>query len=324
MAYVRRTRARQRTNGRRRVAGIVAPVLALALALRAPPSIASTMAVPDGDTATLLAILFDSVKQTASLGQLLTSVEQSLATARNTLAVLRSASEAVNEFRYLAENPDEIFLAADAAFRKTFPEVEAIRNEAERLRDSVQQGTRGQLNPYALQEMLDNVGRTQESFYETLLQLDEGVYGLTEGHVALLKQQDALASQASDVFKETMAPGCRAELDEEGKIQTVCGLDQRRAGVLAAKSAAISAASLNMIGVMLTQQLRIAKLTVIKKLDDGARAGAVGLDHARGLSAVALSVDETLDPLRREARAVTFIDRPQGGGLAPLAPGQRP
>lgn len=286
-------------------------LVAIVVLLTGRPARASAVGIPDSDSATLLAILLESLKQSASAGQLLTSVQSSLLTAQNTLAVLRSASETVNEFRYLSENPDEIFDAAEAAFAKTFPEVQGIQREAEALRRSLGTGPSGALNPYALQELLNNIGRTQGSYYDTVIALDEGIYGLSEGHLELLSRQDVINTQGAAVFRETMDPGCRIVSNlSDGTSTTVCGLDQKRATVLMAKSQAISAASLGMIGVVVTEQLRLAKLEAIRQLDDGARMSATKLDHARGLNAVAGSVDETLDPSLGEAKAPTFVERP--------------
>jgi hypothetical protein len=286
--------------------------LLLASLLLAPRAHASAAGIPDGDSATLIALLLESVRQTASAGEMLTAVHGSLQTAQNTLAVLRSATETVNEFRYLSENPNEIFDAAQAAFEKTFPEAQGIRREADALRRALEQGPNGELNPYALQETLSNIGRTQESFYDTLIALDEGLYGLSDAHLELLSRQDSLNTQGEGVFRETMDPGCRLTTAADGSTQTVCGLDLKRAAVLGAKSQAISAASLRMITELTTEQLRLAKIEAIRQLDDGARMSAKKLDHARGLASVAATVDETLDPTRDEEAAPTFVERPPG------------
>ncbi|MCC7075071.1 MAG: hypothetical protein IT383_27410 [Deltaproteobacteria bacterium] len=287
--------------------------LALAVLLGARRVEASAAGIPDGDSATLIALLLESLKQTTSAGQILTAVEGSLATAQHTLAVARTATEVVNEFRYLTENPDEIFDAAQAAFEKTFPEVEGVRREADALRSALAQGPNGELNPYALQETLDELGRTQASFYDTLIALDEGIYGLSDAHLQLLSRQDALATQGEAVFRETMDPGCLLTTAADGSTQTVCGLDLKRAAVLGAKSQAISAASLRVITEVTTEQLRLAKLQAIRKLDDGARMSAQRLDHARGLASVAATVDEALDPTVAQEDAPTFVERPTGG-----------
>lgn len=287
-------------------------LIACAALLLARPAFASAAGIPDGDSATLFALLLDSLKQTAQAGQILTAVQGSLATAQNTLGVLRSATETVNEFRYLTENPDEIFDAANAAFVKTFPEAEGIRREADALRRALATGPNGELNPYALQETLNNIGRTQESFYDTLIALDEGLYGLSEGRLELLSRQDELAGQGAAVFRETMDPGCRLEAKAEGEVHSVCGLDLKRAAVLGAKSQAISAASLRIITEVTTEQLRLAKLEAIRNLDDGARMSATKLDHARGLAAVVATVDETVDPTTDDEHAETFVERPPG------------
>lgn len=292
-----------------------------ALVLAAPPARASAAGIPDGDSATLMALLLDSLKQTASAGQMLTAVQGSLATAQSTLAVLRSATETVNEFRYLTENPDEIFDAANAAFVKTFPEAEGIQREADGLRRALAQGPNGELNPYALQETLNNIGRTQEDFYDTLIALDEGIYGLSEGRLELLSRQDALAGQGAAVFRETMDPGCRPETNAAGEVQMVCGLDLKRAAVLGAKSQAISAASLRIVSEVVTEQLRLAKLEAIRSLDDGARMSATKLDHARGLAAVVATVDENVDPTAGDEHADTFVERPPGAFDDRRAPG---
>ena len=280
--------------------------------LVAPRVHASAAGIPDGDSATLIGLLLESVKQTASAGQLLTAVQGSLQTAQNTLAILRTTTETVNEFRYLSENPNEIFDAAQAAFEKTFPEAQGIRREADGLRRALQQGPNGELNPYALQDTLNNIGRTQESFYDTLIALDEGVYGLSDAHLQLLSREDSLNTQGEAVFRETMDPGCRLTTASDGSTQTVCGLDMMRAAVLGAKAQAISAASLGMITELTTEQLRLAKIAAIRQLDDGARMGAKKLDHARGLKSVADSVDESLDPTRDDNDAATFVERPAG------------
>lgn len=290
--------------------------LALAVLLGGRRVEASAAGIPDGDSATLIALLLESLKQTTSAGQILAAVEGSLATAQHTLAVARAATEVVNEFRYLTENPDEIFDAAQAAFEKTFPEVEGVRREADALRSALAQGPNGELNPYALQETLDELGRTQASFYDTLIALDEGLYGLSDAHLQLLSRQDALATQGEAVFRETMDPGCRLTTAADGSSQTVCGLDLKRAAVLGAKSQAISAASLRVITEVTTEQLRLAKLQAIRKLDDGARMSAQRLDHARGLASVAATVDEALDPTAAQEDAPTFVDR-ETGGAAP-------
>jgi hypothetical protein len=296
--------ARRRRRGR--------ALLILACLGLAPRAHASAAGIPDGDSATLIALLLDSVKQTASAGEMLTAVQGSLQTAQNTLSVLRSATETVNEFRYLSENPNEIFDAAQAAFEKTFPEAQGIRREADALRRALQQGPNGELNPYALQESLNNIGRTQESFYDTLIALDEGLYGLSDARLQLLSRQDSLNTQGEGVFRETMDPGCHLTTAADGSTQTVCGLDLKRAAVLGAKSQAISAASLRMITELTTEQLRLAKIEAIRQLDDGARMSAKKLDHARGLASVAATVDETLDPTRDEESAPTFVERPPG------------
>lgn len=289
---------------------------------------ASTAGIPDGDSATLLAILFQAVKDSASMGQLLTSVQSSLETARHTLSVLRYATETVQEFQYLTQNPDEIFAAAEAAFGKTFPEVARIRRETDLLRDALATGPNGELNPYALQDMLDSIGRSQSAFYDTVIALHEGVYGLSEGHLQLLSRQDQINLQGQQVFQEAMDPSCHTHVKEDGTPEVVCGLDQKRASVLSAKASVISSASLSVIGEVLTEQLRLAKLQAIHAIDGGARGSATRLDHARGLAAVAASVDEDLDPRRSERRAPTFVSRPAtafgpgtgggtSGGLAP-------
>ncbi|MBI1944655.1 MAG: hypothetical protein HYS27_03105 [Deltaproteobacteria bacterium] len=287
--------------------------LALAVLLGARRVDASAAGIPDGDSATLIALLLESVKQTTNAGQILTAVEGSLATAQHTLAVVRTATDVVNEFRYLTENPEEIYDAAQAAFEKTFPEVEGVRREADLLRAALAQGPNGELNPYALQETLDELGRTQASFYDTLIALDEGLYGLSDAHLQLLSRQDALATQGEAVFRETMDPGCRLTTAADGSTQTVCGLDLKRAAVLGAKSQAISAASLRVITEVTTEQLRLAKLAAIRKLDDGARMSAQRMDHARGLASVAATVDEALDPTAAQEDAPTFVERPPGG-----------
>lgn len=284
----------------------------LAAVLLTKQAHATTAGIPDSDSATLIALLLESVKQTTSAGQLLTAVQGSLETAQGTLAVLRTATETVNEFRYLSENPDEIFDAAEAAFQKTFPEAEGVRREADALRRALEAGPNGELNPYALQETLNNIGRTQESFYDTLIALDEGLYGLSDARLQLLSRQDSLNTQGEAVFRETMDPGCRLTTASDGSTQSICGLDLKRAAVLGAKSQAISAASLRMITELTTEQLRLAKIHAIRQLDDGARMSAKQLDHARGLASVAGSVDEMLDPTRDDETAPTFIERPSG------------
>ena len=150
------------------------------LSLLAPPAHASAVGIPDSDSATLLAILLESLKQSASAGQLLTSVQSSLESAQNTLAVLRSASDTVNEFRYLSENPDEISMRRK--LRSERPSQRSRASSARRTR-SARRSLKGQtakLNPYALQELLNNIGRTQGSYYDTVIALDEGIYGVSD------------------------------------------------------------------------------------------------------------------------------------------------
>jgi hypothetical protein len=286
--------------------------VAIVVLLAAGPAFASVAGIPDGDSATLFSLLLESVKQTSDAGQILTAVQSSLATAEGSLAVLRTATETVNEFRYLRQNPNDIFDAAEAAFAKTFPEADGVKREADALRRALAAGPNGELNPYALQQTLDNIGRTQESFYDTLITLDEGIYGLSEGHLQLLRREDDLGTQGEGVFRETMDPGCRLENGADGKPQTVCGLDLKRAAVLGAKSQAISAASLHIVSDVLTEQLRLQKIQAIRSLDDGARASAKEIDDARGLRSVAESVDETLDPTKDDKQPDTFVDRPPG------------
>ena len=303
-------------SNRRRVLG-AGLVIALVAAADAR---ASAAGIPDGDSATLIALLLESVKQATSAGQIVTAMQSSLATAEQTLAVARTAAETVNEFRYLTQNPNDIFDAAQAAFAKTFPEAQGVVREADALRRALAVGPNGELNPYALQDTLNNIGRTQESFYDTLLSLDEGLYGLSEGRLALLSRQDSLSTQGEELFRETMDPGCHTATDADGKPQTVCGLDLKRAAVLGAKSQAVSAASLRMITEVVTEQLRVAKLGAIRELDDGARMSAKKLDHARGLASVAGTVDESLDPTQTDTDAPTFVERPGAGERPPGAP----
>ena len=111
-----------------------------------------------------------------------------------------------------------------------------------------------------------------------------------------------------------MDPGCRI-VGDGADAHTVCGLDLSRAAVLGAKSQAISAASLQIITEVTTEQLRLAKLEAIRALDDGARMSAVKLDHARGLAAVTATVDENVDPTADDARAPTFVERPAGASF---------
>lgn len=287
-----------------------AALLAGLVVLLSVPARASAAGIPDGDSATLIALLLESVKQTASGGQLLTAVETSLATAQQTLAVVRSATETVNEFRYLTKNPNDIFDAAQAAFQKTFPEAQGVVREADLLKRALAAGPNGELNPYALQDTLNNIGRTQQAFYDTLITLDEGVYGLSEGHLQLLSREDQLSTQGEEVFKETMDPSCHVVAGSDGTPQTICGLDLKRAAVLSAKSEAISAASLQIITEVTTEQLRLAKLAAIRELDDSSRMSAKKLDHARGLASVAATVDESVDPTVSDIDAPSFVERP--------------
>ena len=297
--------------------------VAISVVMLARPALASAAGIPDGDSATLMAMLLESVKQTADAGQILTAVQGSMATAQSTLAVLRTATDTVNEFRYLTENPNDIFDAAQAAFEKVFPEAQGVQREADALRRALQQGPNGELNPYALQETLNNIGRTQQNLYSTLIALDEGLYGLSEGRLQLLSREDSLATQGEAVFRETMDPGCRIEGSGDA-THTACGLDLSRAAVLGAKSQAISAASLQIITEVTTEQLRLAKLEAIRSLDDGARMSAKKLDHARGLAAVAATVDEDVDPTASDERAPTFVERPAGAADLHLQTGGAP
>ena len=123
------------------------------------PARASTLGIPDGDSAVLAGLLFQAVKDSLQVGQILTTTQQALETAQFTMGAARAAVDVVGEFAYLTQNPDEIFDASASAFAATFPEVKAIADDAEGIRASFSRGMLkpGEVNPFALQEFFANV-----------------------------------------------------------------------------------------------------------------------------------------------------------------------
>ena len=68
------------------------------------------------------------------MSQLLATTQQALETARYTSSTLRSMVDVYVEAENVIRDPNQVFEASKVAFSKTFPELQAIANDAEAMR----------------------------------------------------------------------------------------------------------------------------------------------------------------------------------------------
>lgn len=277
-------------RGRRCRAG--ASVAAALLLLTSGPSRATTVGIPDSDSATLLALLFQTVKDSAQIGQILTATEQSLETARYSLQALRSATEVVDEFRYLRNNPDEIFDAAASAFYTTFPELEAITREAAAIRQNLSGSSTGRINPFALRELFNNIAGASGSGYQTIIALDEAAYGLSREHMFTMEKLSDIRTQTEAIRRESML-----------------ALTPQGAAVITAKAAAQQAVVQSEAAAALAEILRIQKQQYVRGVDAASRSSAQVSLQATGLQSVG-DIDDRLDPFRDDTRLSPSVDVP--------------
>lgn len=270
------------------------PLRALAFAALAfiPSSAdASSLGIPDSDTALLSSLLFSQIKEAVDMAAMLATVQQSLETARYTSELVRSTVDVVGEFRYIAENPDTIFDAAAQGFFHAFPELEAIATDAVAIKNQLsgRHAPEG-YNPYALQHLIHNLKSSHQSAYQTLIAMDEAAYGLTDEHLFSMDRLEDLRASSEAIRRETMLP-----------------LTPQAAAVLSAKASAQTAAASVEAASYQAELLRMAKQEYVRSLDASARAGSSVQQQAAGLERVT-DVTEGLDP---------FADDPSTDPYAP-------
>lgn len=264
---------------RRRRLSAAAGVLIMCASM--PAHAANALGIPDGDTAVMLGLLAQAVKDSLQLGAILTTTQNALETAQFTMGAARAAVEVVGEFTYLANNPDEIFDASASAFASTFPEVKAIADDAEGLRSSFSRGmlTPGEVNPFALQEFFANVAGATGSGYQTLAGIDESVYGLTKEHLVTVELMKNVGVVSEAIRKESML-----------------ALTPQGAAAITAKATAQSAVSAAVAATSLAELVRMQRLTYMKSLDSSSKAAADVATQFEAMKA-SLAVDPVLDPL---------------------------
>lgn len=255
--------------------------LSTSLALISAPAHASALGIPDGDSAVLAGLLLQAVKDSLSLGQILTTTQQALETAQFTMGAARAAVDVVSEFTYLTQNPDEVFDAAAGAFGATFPEVKAIADDAEGLRASFGGGILrpGAVNPFALQQFFANASNATGSAYQTLVGVDESVYGLTKEHLLTVELMKNVGTASEVLRKESML-----------------AMTPQSAAVVGAKAAAQTAVSAAVSATSLAELVRIQRLQYMKGLDSASQ-GAANMATQYEAMKTSLTVDPTLDPL---------------------------
>jgi hypothetical protein len=264
--------------------------LAAAAMLAASPAQAATAGIPDSDTALLTAMVLQQLKDSAQLGGILLTAQQSLQTAQQSVAVLQSLSDVATEAKFLIENPDEILNGAKAGFESTFPELKAIQKDAERLSESFSGQTTGGVNPFALQELFRNGNLVGDKGYNTLMMLDETIYKLTDEHLLLKREMQDI--------KET---------NEEKRKLLGRGILTESLAATTAKAALDTAVTSAVTSSNIAELVRMQKLERMKAADAGS-ASSVRMEGAyRNLSDVG-AVDTRLNPL-----APTKVGGDQGG-----------
>lgn len=256
-------------------------VFAVVLLVAAGSGRATTVGIPDSDSATLLALLMQAVKDSAQMGQVLTTAKQSLETAQYMSASVRSMVEVYDEAKNIFQDPKQIFDAGRAAFTKTFPELQAIQHDAEALRRSFSGRSTGGLNPFAYQELIKNAGLAGESLYQTLLMMDEDVYGLTKEHLAAKQTLDELALGNEERRRLLRT----ASLTPQGFIAET------------AKATADTAVATSLAATSLQELVRLQRLEQVKAHDAAARAGTTA-DKRLDVLGGAAGIDPSLDPTK--------------------------
>ena len=259
----------------------ISALFASLVLVAALPARASTLGIPDGDSAVLAGLLFQAMKDSLQVGQILTTTQQALETAQFTMGAARAAVDVVGEFAYLTQNPDEIFDASASAFAATFPEVKAIADDAEGIRASFSRGMLkpGEVNPFALQEFFANVAGASTSGYQTLAGIDESVYGLTKEHLVTVELMKNVGVASEAIRKESML-----------------ALTPQGAAVIGAKAAAQTAVSAAVSATSLAELVRMQRLTYMKGLDSSSKAAADVATQFEAMKA-SLVADPVLDPL---------------------------
>jgi hypothetical protein len=256
--------------------------LALSTALlTASPASASTAGIPDSDTALLTAMVLQQLKDSAQIGSILLTAQQSLQTAQQSVAVLKSLSDVAVEAKFLIENPDEILNGAKAGFESSFPELKAIQKDAERLTESFSGQTTGGVNPFALQELFRNGNLLGDKGYNTLMMIDESIYKLTDEHL-LLKQE------MQDI----------RETNEEKRKLLGRGILTESLAATTAKAALDTAVTSAITSSNIAELVRLQKLERMKAADAGT-AAAVRMEGAYKNLVDAAPTDTRLNPLAK-------------------------
>jgi hypothetical protein len=255
-----------------------AVVVSTALVTASPAS-AATAGIPDSDTALLTAMVLQQLKDSAQLGGILLTAQQSLEAANRTVAVLQSLNDVAVEARYLVENPDEILNGAKAGFEKTFPELKAIQKDAERLIESYGNSTTGEVNPFALQELFRNAELLGNEGYDTIMMMDEVVYKLTDEHILLKNEVKTIR-----------------EINEEKRTLLGRGILTESLPSITAKAALDTAIVSAITSSNIAELVRMQKLERMKAADAGS-AAAVRMDGAYKNLGDAAAVDSRLNPL---------------------------
>ena len=94
-------------------------------------------AVVGEENIALAAIAASTAQSMATLGQMAQQAQQSFEVAKLTLSTMRDASEVVADLFYLSQNPNEVFDQAQQSFAMSFPEIEAMARDAERIQQNL-------------------------------------------------------------------------------------------------------------------------------------------------------------------------------------------
>jgi hypothetical protein len=251
----------------------------VAVLLSFAPARASTMGAPDSDSALLAAMLLQAVSDSAQLGQVLTTAQSALETARFSLDAARSATEVVSEFVYLSQNPDEVFDATASAFAQVFPQVQAIAEDAEAIRENFSGNSQGRLNPYALQQFFQNINSADGSAYQTIVAMDESVYGLTKEHLVTAELMQSVQTTSEAIRKESML-----------------AMTPQSAAAVAAKAGAQAAVSAAVTATNVAELLRIQKATYMKSIESAAFGAASMTSQFEAFRATLEQTDPNLNP----------------------------
>lgn len=210
-------------------------VTAASLLMATPAS-----AVVGEENIALAAIAASTAQSMLTLGQLVTQAQQAFEVAQLTLKTAREASEVVADVAYLSQNPNEIFDQAQQQFALSFPEIEAMARDAERIQQNLRDAGDPNAKPRTIIDLINHARSTNGNAYQAVMSFNNATYGMLDPYLKQVQMIEQSTNDSNAIRLSANGP-----------------LDSKTAAVLTAKATANAASSLNAIA---SYQLEVARI----------------------------------------------------------------